>query len=77
MYEILYQNVFGELDRKHGSKQNSAGDLNNLVPNYYQNGLGDDDSFKEDGEDNSGWVEVVRGRSGKGTLHLRILNGIS
>lgn len=64
VYELLYQNVFGELDRKCGSRQNSPGDVNNMgTANFYQNGLGDEDSFKEDGEDNTGWTEVVRGKS--------------
>lgn len=71
VYELLYQNVFGELDRKCGSRQNSPGDLNSMgTTNFYQNGLGDEGSFKEDGEDNSGWTEVVRGK-GKGMLLLK------
>ena len=41
--------------------------MNSVMTNYYQNGLGEDDTFKEDSEDNSGWTEVVRGRSSKGT----------
>ena len=68
VYEILYQRVFSELDKKEnsvkGSKQNPPNDLN-VMP-FYPNGLGGDDSFKEDNEDNSGWTEVVRGRSSKG-----------
>lgn len=36
--------------------------------NYYQNGLIEDDVFKEDSEDNFGWIEVVRGRFNKGIV---------
>lgn len=65
--------MFSELDRKEnsvkGPKQNPPNDLNNVMA-YYQNGLEDDDSFKEDKEDNSGWTEVVRGRSSKGKTDL-------
>lgn len=72
VYEILYQKVFLELDRKDnsskGPKQNPAKDVNNVMTNYYQNGLTEDDAFKEDSEDNSGWTEVVRGRSNKRTV---------
>lgn len=72
VYEILYQKVFLELDRKDnsskGPKQNPGKDVNNVITNYYQNGLTEDDAFKEDSEDNSGWTEVVRGRSNKGTV---------
>lgn len=67
VYEILYQRVFSELDRKEnlrGSKHNQSTDMNSMMA-LYQNGLGEDDSFKEDSEDNSGWTEVVRGRSNK------------
>lgn len=76
MYEILYQKVFGELDRKcntsKGPKQNHGNDVNSVMTNYYQNGLTEDDAFKEDNEDNSGWTEVVRGRSNKGISYLMI-----
>lgn len=72
MYEILYQKVFAELDRKYntskGPKQNPANDVNSVITNYYQNGLTEDDAFKEDSEDNAGWTEVVRGRSNKGIM---------
>ena len=72
MYEILYQKVFTELDRKYnsskGPKQNPANDVNSVTASYYQNGLTEDDAFKEDSEDNAGWTEVIRGRSHKGTL---------
>ena len=74
VYEILYQKVFGELDRKcntgKGPKQNPGNDVNNVMTNYYQNGLTEDDAFKEDNEDNSGWTEVVRGRSNKGMSYI-------
>lgn len=42
------------------------------IINFYQNGFGDEEFFKEDGEDNFGWIEVVRGK-GKGMLLLKIL----
>jgi len=42
--------------------------VNNVMTNYYQNGLTEDEAFKEDSEDNAGWTEVVRGRSSKGTI---------
>ena len=65
--------MFSELDRNEnsvkGSKQNPSNDMSNVMA-FYQNGLGDDDSFKEDNEDNSGWTEVVRGRSSKGKTDL-------
>lgn len=72
VYEILYQRVFSELDRKEnlkGSKHNQSTDMNSMMA-LYQNGLGEDDSFKEDSEDNNGWTEVVRGRSNKGKSYL-------
>ena len=74
MYEILYQKVFTELDRKDNtskgpSKQNPTNDVNSVMTSYYQNGLGEDDTFKEDNEDNAGWTEVVRGRSNKGIVY--------
>jgi len=69
VYEILYQKVFAELDRKEhamkGSKHNPSTDMNNMMTTSYQNGLGEDDTFEDDIEDNSGWTEVVRGRSNK------------
>ena len=72
VYEILYQKVFAELDRSYnsskGPKQNPGNDVNSVMTNYYQNGLTEDDAFKEDNEDNSGWTEVVRGRSNKGIM---------
>ena len=78
VYEILYQKVFSELDRKYtsskGPKQNPASDVNNVMTNYYQNGLTEDDAFKEDSEDNSGWTEVVRGRSNKGAVYYKLYN---
>ena len=74
MYEILYQRVFTELDRKYnnskGPIQNAASDVNSVMTNYYQNGLGDDDTFKDESEDNAGWTEVVRGRSNKGIVYI-------
>jgi len=74
VYEILYQKVFAELDRKEhavkGSKQHPSTDLNNMMTTFYQNGLGEDDTFEDDIEDNSGWTEVVRGRSNKGKCGL-------
>lgn len=72
VYEILYQKVFLEFDRKDnfskGFKQNLVKDVNNVMINYYQNGLIEDDVFKEDSEDNFGWIEVVRGRFNKGIV---------
>ena len=47
-------------------KQNPARDQGNIVLDIYQNGLGEGDNFNDDIEDNSGWTEVVRGRSNKG-----------
>ena len=70
VYEILYRRVFSELDRKEnsfkGCKQNPTTDMDSMMTAFYQNGLEDDNAFKEDSEDNSGWTEVVRGRSSKG-----------
>ena len=67
MYEILYQRVFSELDRRENSfKQNLTPDTNNVSTTFYQNGFGEDDgAFKDDGEDNTGWTEV-KSRSSKG-----------
>ncbi len=82
MYEILYQKVFTELDRKYntrkGPAQTPANDANSTMTSYYQNGLGEDDTFKDDGEDNAGWTEVVRGRSNKGenSHDVRLKNSI-
>ena len=69
MYEILYQRVFSELDRRENSfKQNLTPDTNNVSTTFYQNGFGEDDgAFKDDGEDNTGWTEV-KSRSSKGWL---------
>lgn len=66
MYEILYQRVFSELDRRENSfKQNLTPDTNNVSTTFYQNGFGEDDgAFKDDGEDNTGWTEV-KSRSSK------------
>lgn len=66
VYEILYQKVFSELDRRDNLARSPRGnpppDLNNM--SYYQNGLMEDESLKDDTEDNSGWTEV-RSRSSK------------
>ena len=72
MYEILYQRVFSELDRRENSfKQNLTPDTNNVSTTFYQNGFGEDDgAFKDDGEDNTGWTEV-KSRSSKGWLPSR------
>ena len=72
MYEILYQRVFSELDRRENSfKQNLTPDTNNVSATFYQNGFGEDDgAFKDDGEDNTGWTEV-KSRSSKGWLPSR------
>ena len=53
-----------------GSKHNPSTDMNNMMTTSYQNGLGEDDTFEDDIEDNSGWTEVVRGRSNKGKCGL-------
>ena len=73
VYEILYQKVFSELDRRDNLARSPRGnplpDLNNM--SYYQNGLMEDESLKDDTEDNSGWTEV-RSRSSKGdNLYLK------
>ena len=81
VYEILYQKVFSELDRRENSmkqtqsKHNRTADLNSVMTAYYQNGLAEDDGFKDDSEDNSGWTEVVRGKSSKGTCTVKVSAG--
>ena len=77
MYEILYQRVFSELDRRENSfKQNLTPDTNNVSTTFYQNGFGEDDgAFKDDGEDNTGWTEV-KSRSSKGWLPSRGGGGV-
>ena len=65
--------MFSELDKREhsarSSKSNPPVGMNSSV-GFYQNGLREEDSFKDDTEDNYGWTEV-RGRSSKGEIiHL-------
>lgn len=65
--------MFSELDKRENSgrssKSNPPVDVNSSG-GFYQNGLREEDSFKDDTEDNSGWTEV-KSRSSKGEIiHL-------
>ena len=73
VYGILYQKVFAELDKRENSakssKSNPPADMTSPMV-FYQNGLREEDSFKDEAEDNSGWTEV-KSRSSKGEIiHL-------
>ncbi|XP_067040248.1 uncharacterized protein [Acropora muricata] len=67
VYGILYQKVFAELDKRENSakssKSNPPADITSPIV-FYQNGLREEDSFKDEAEDNSGWTEV-KSRSSK------------
>ncbi|XP_015749321.1 PREDICTED: OTU domain-containing protein 4-like [Acropora digitifera] len=67
VYGILYQKVFAELDKRENSakssKSNPPADMTSPMV-FYQNGLREEDSFKDEAEDNSGWTEV-KSRSSK------------
>ena len=65
--------MFAELDKRENSakssKSNPPADITGPIV-FYQNGLREEDSFKDEAEDNSGWTEV-KSRSSKGEIiHL-------
>ena len=65
--------MFAELDKRENSakssKSNPPADITSPMV-FYQNGLREEDSFKDEAEDNSGWTEV-KSRSSKGEIiHL-------
>lgn len=65
--------MFAELDKRENSAKSSKSsppaDMTSPMV-FYQNGLREEDSFKDEAEDNSGWTEV-KSRSSKGEIiHL-------